>query len=220
VAIQLKTLIIISFFLVGQSKTFGQIPDIVHNYTSQDSSQNPLIDSFAKKFDFIIAYTEQSYWWSNRKNYKILACSDSKWSSWTYSDYFIQGTKKKGKKKIIVDTVKVGHYFKGKAEIQNLVAAELFSALDTNDFWTLNNDSLNQSRLYPMKIINGDTTFRIASISDGINYRFDILNKTRLRVIESYEPDYFLELFTDMVERRKFIKSRDTFLSWWDKYCH
>ena len=219
-AILLKTLIIISFFLFGQCKTFGQIPNLIHNYTNQDSSQNPLIDSFANKYDFIIAYTEQSYWWANRKNYKILTCSDNTWSWWTYSDNFIQGTLNKKTKKVIVDTIKIGHYFKGKTILTSSSALELLLNLGSNNFWSLNNDSLNQSRLYLIRILNGDTTFRTASISDGINYRFDILNKTRLRVIESYEPDYFFELFPDMIERRKFIKSRDTFLSWWDKYCH
>lgn len=219
-AILLKTLIIISFFLFGQCKTFGQIPNLIHNYTNQDSSQNPLIDSFANKYDFIIAYTEQSYWWANRKNYKILTCSDNIWSWWTYSDNLIQGTLNKKTKKVIVDTIKTGHYFKGKTILTSSSALELLLNLGSNNFWSLNNDSLNQSRLYPIRILNGDTTFRTASISDGINYRFEILSKARLRVIESYEPDYFLELFPDMIERTKFIKSRDTFLSWWDKYCH
>jgi hypothetical protein len=220
VAILLKTLIIISFLLVGQSRAFGQIPDIRHNYTKQDSTENPLIDSFAKQYDFTIAYTEQSYWWSDRKSYKILACSDNKWTSWTYSDYFIQWTKKKRKKKMLVDTVRNGQFFKGKTELESTSALQLLSALGSNDFWTLNNDSLNQTRIIETRIENGDTINRKASISDGINYRFDILTKTKLRVIESYEPDYFLKLFSDMVDRRKFLKSRDTFLLWWDKYCH
>ena len=214
----MKTLIIISYFLFGQYKTFGQIPNIIHNYTSQDSTQNPLIDSFSKKYDFIIAYTEQSYWWANRKNYKILAFSNNKWSSWTYSNYFVQGTKKNGIEKITVDTIKIGHYFLENTVLKYSSVSELLTNLESNNFWTLNNDSLNQSRLFPIKIKNGDTTFRIASISDGINYRFDIISKSRLRVIESYEPDYFLELFTDMFERRKFILNRDIFLSWWKKY--
>jgi len=217
VAILLKTLIIILFLLAFQSKAFGQLPNITYNYTSQDSLQNPLIDSFAKKYDFIIAYTEQNW---GRKNIKILACSDKRWSSWTYSDYFIQGTIKKGTKEIIVDTFETGHFFKGKAELTNLAVLELLNKLDSNNIWALNNDSLNQSRLYPNRIKNGDTTFTIFSISDGTYYRFDVSTKTKSRVIESYEPDYFLELFPDMIEKRKFIKSRDTFLSWWDKYCH
>lgn len=216
----MKTLIIISFLLFGQSKSFGQLPDIRHNYTKQDSTENPLIDTFAKQYEFIIAYTEQSYWWSDRKNYKILAYSNNKWTSWTYSDYFIPWTKKKDKKKIIVDTVRNGQFFKDKADLESTSVLQLLSALNCNDFWTLNNDSLNQSRIIETRIENGDTINRKASISDGINYRFDILSKTKLRVIESYEPDYFFKLFPDMVDRSKFLKNRDTFLSWWDKYCH
>jgi hypothetical protein len=220
VAIQLKTLIIISFLIVGQCKAFGQIPEIRHNYVKQDSTENPLIDSFTKQYDFVIAYTEQSYWWSDRKSYKILAFSDDNWTYWTYSDYFIQWTKKKRQKKVIIDTVRNGQFFKGKGKLENTSVLQLLSALSRNDFWTLNNDSLNQTRIIETRIENGDTINRKASISDGINYRFDIITKDRLRVIESYEPGYFLKLFPDMADRRKFMNSKDSFLKWWDKYCH
>jgi hypothetical protein len=213
----LNNLIIISFLLFAQCSAFGQIPGITHNYTKQDSTENPLIDSFARRYDLIIAYSEQSW---GRKNIKILACSNKKWSSWIYSNYFTRGTVKKGTKEIIVDTVETGHYFKGKSKIQNSAVLDLLHELDDNNIWTLNNDSLNQSRLYPDRIINGDTTFRLASIFDDTYYRFDISTKTSSRVIKSYAPDHFLELFPDMTERRKFIKSRDSFLLWWDKYCH
>ncbi len=218
-AILLKTLIIISFLLVVQSKSFGQLPDIRHNYTKQDSIENPLIDSFAKQYDFTIAYTEQSYWWSDQKSYKILTYSDNKWTSWTYSDYFIQRTKKKGKKKIPVDTVRNGKFLKGKADLENISVLQLISTLDSNDFWTLNVDSLNKT-IVKTWVENGDTMVRKVSVSDGVNYRFDILTKGSLRVIESYEPDYFIKLCADMEERRKFVKSRNAFLKWWDKYCH
>jgi hypothetical protein len=219
VAILLKTLIIISFLLVGQS-TFGQTPDIKHNYARQDSTENPLIDSFAKHYDFIFSYTKQSYWWSDRKNYKILARTNNKWTSWTYSDYVIQWTKKKRNKKMVVDTIRNGQFFKGKRELQSTEVLELLSDLKDNNFWTLNNDSLNQTRIIETWVDNGDTIKRKASISDGINYRFDILSKDNLRVIKSYEPDYFLKMFPDMFDRQKFTKSRDIFLKWWDKYCH
>jgi hypothetical protein len=218
---KIKTLSLVLVILAtGQCRVFGQIPDIRHNYTKQDSTKNPLIDSFAKQYDFIIAYTEQSYWWSDRKSYKILTCSDNKWTSWTYSDYFIQWTKKKRKKKMLIDTIRNKQFLKGKTELESTSVLQLLSALDSYGFWTLNNDSLNQTRIIETRIENGDTINRKASISDGINCRFDILSKTKLRVIESYEPDYFLKLFSDMVDRRKFLKSRDTFLLWWDKYCH
>ena len=206
--------------MVGQSKAFSQIPDIRHNYTKQDSTENPLIDSFAKHYDFVIAYTEQSYWWSDWKNYKILAYSSNNWTSWTYSDYIIQWTKKRRRSKMIVDTVRTGQFFKGKKEFQNPFVLQFLTDLDSDGFWTLNNDSLNQTRIIETRIENGDTLYRKASISDGINYRFDVLGKNKLQVIESYEPDYFLKLFPDMIDRKKFVNSRDTFLRWWDKYCH
>lgn len=215
----MKNLIIIAFFLVGQSRSFGQLPSIKHNYSTLDSSGNPLIDSFAMQYDFTVAYTEQSYWWSDRKSYKILACSDNQWTSWTYSDYTIQWTKKKGSKKILVDTVRYGQFTKGKTDLKNSSVLHLFSALDSNYFWELNNGSLNET-VVKTWVENGDTVVRKASVSDGVNYRFDILTKESLRVIESYEPDYFLKLSADMEERKKFVKSRDAFLKWWELYCN
>jgi hypothetical protein len=215
----MKILIIISFLLVGQSKSFGQLPDIRHNYTKQDSTENPLIDSFARQYDFIIAYTEQSYWWSDRKNYKILAYSDNKWTSWTYSNHIIQWTKKKRRKKILVDRVSNGQFFKVKTDLENTTVLNLFTVLGGYDFWTLNNDSLNET-IIKTWVENGDTIVTKASISDGVNYRFDFLTKRSSRVVKSYEPDYFLKLSAEMQERRKFVKSRDLFLKWWEMYCH
>ena len=133
----MKTLIIISFILVGQCKIFGQIPIIEHNYTKQDSAENPLIDSFSKKYDFVIAYTEQSYWWSDKKSYKILFCTNNKWSSWTYSDYFIYWTKKKRSKKTTVDTVRKGQFFEGKMELQESAMGQLLSNYRNNGYWIL-----------------------------------------------------------------------------------
>jgi hypothetical protein len=206
----------LTLFVFTTQFAFGQLPNIIHNYTGQDSSQNPVLDSFTKKYDLIIAYSEQSW---GIENIKILSCAGNKWSSWTYSNYFIQGTIKKGTKEIITDTVKTGHFFKGKTKLKNSAVLELLSRLDS-DLWTLNNDSLNQSRLYPFRIRNGDTIFRTASVFDDIYYRFDVSTRSRARVIASYAPDHFLELFPDMTERRKFVNSREIFLSWWDKYCH
>lgn len=213
----MKILIFISFILAEQCKIFGQIPAIKHNYTKQDSTENPLIDSFSKTYDFIIAYTEQSYWWSDKKSYKILSCANNKWSLWTYSDYFAHLTKKKRSKKTAIDTVRKGQFFESKTKFQDSAIGQLLTNFSNNGFWTLSNDSLNQTYI-TTRIENGDTITTRHDISDGINYRFDILTKDKLRVIQSYEPDYFVKLFPAMIDRKQFIKSRDFFLSWWDKY--
>jgi hypothetical protein len=220
VAILVRSLIIILFLLVGQCNAFGQLPDIQHNYTKQDSTENPLINSFLKQYEFVIAYTEQSYWWSDRKHYKILTYSNKKWTSWTYSANSSQSTKNKRSKKNNIDSVRNNQFLKIKTEIQDQDASGLISDLHIGDFWTLNSDSLNLTSREEIDPTNGTTITRKGSISDGINYHFDILTKTDLRAIESYEPDYFIKKFPDMEDRKKFIISRDIFLKWWEKYCH
>ena len=216
----MKTLLIISFFFVKQVDSFCQLPDFIHNYTKQDSATNPLIDSFAKQYNFIMAYTEQSYWWSDRKNYKILAYSNNRWTYWTYSESILQGTKKKNIKTIQIDKVRAKHFFKGEKTLENLSVSQLLNDLTKNAFWALNNDSLNQTGVFERVAQNGDTITRFASIDDGINYRFDLLKDNNLRSIESYEPEYFLTQFPNMSSRKIFIRNRDIFLNWWEKYCH
>ena len=69
-------------------------------------------------------------------------------------------------------------------------------------------------------IVDGDTIRKKAIITNGTNYIFNIITKNKSRKIESYYPEYFVKLFPDMIDRKKFIESRDYFLAWWNKYCH
>jgi hypothetical protein len=214
----LKIPLIIICYLIGNSGAFAQIPEFTANSTKEDSATNPLIDSFAKHYDFVLAYSELSYHNSGKQKYQIVAGNNHQWSMWYYTDYFIMGTKKPGEAVIKIDTVKQGTFYKGKTKIKKSNSAPLLSMLNDSDFWSLNNDSLNQSKIIPGKIINGDTAFEILSIADGITYRFDILSKNKFRAIESYEPDYFIHFFPEMVSVRKFIACRDGFQKWWNQY--
>lgn len=214
----MRPLIIISLFLFGQFTTFGQLPEITGNYSKTDSAQNPLIDSFSKHYDCIIAFTEQGYWFADRKNYKILACRGNVWSSWIYSTYIISSKKIK-ENRITFDTIKNGSFIKQKSKIQAKHVNKLLSDLSNSNFWHLNQDSLNNAIIQTF-VENNDTLIKKVDISDGINYRFDVFRKTIWRVVQSYEPDYFIGKSLNMEERRKFVNSRETFLKWWGTYCY
>jgi hypothetical protein len=210
----------IHFLLLALISTISycQIPNFEHNYNEKDSLENPLMRTFLKDYEFVITYSDQCC--SNQ--YKILALKDGKWKSWTYSDNFIRWTKKNNKSEIQVDTIKTGTFFEGENghKVKKVYIEELLAKLSQNGFWKLENDSLNQSRVIKTYIVDGDTIRKKAIITNGTNYIFNIITKNKSRKIESYYPEYFVKLFPDMIDRKKFIESRDYFLAWWNKYCH
>ena len=213
---------IISTFLpvtIFATAAFCQLPDIRHNYSKADSTENPLLDSFSRQFDFVLSYTEQGYW-QNYKYYQILAYKKSadSWSTWTYSNYVILTKKKNRRSKLITDTVRTGLFFRKNMAIPGSLVKPFLDSLSANNFWHLNNDSLNQTRIIETYIDNGDTIHRKAGIADAPNYRFDIITRDNARVIESYAPQYFLHLFPDMTERRQFLRNRELFEQCWKKW--
>jgi hypothetical protein len=218
VAILLKLQVVILLMLAGQCKSFGQVPNIVHSFLHQDSLNSPLIDSFSKKYDFVLAYMEQA---SPNHNYKILALKNKKWSCWTFSDYFIQ--LKKVDSSFIGDTIKLGRFWKIKNRVTQKMANEILTIFNKNEFWALKNDSLKQygilGKYYDEEI--KDTVMKFdMGCTDRINYRFEAYTTFACRVIQSYDPDYFHEKYPYMLDRKKFIICKDAFSKWWEKYCH
>jgi len=213
---KIAILIIISI-LCRQNNIFCQLPNFENNFTKNDSISSPLLDSFSKEFNFVFAYMEQA---SPNHNYKILAKKNTKWSYWTFSDNYLQWTKKDNIYK--VDTIRVGTFWEGKKSITTKQADEILEFLNQNNFWKLRNDSLNQSRVTEKYYDdeNGGTIFtQDKGPTDQINYRFEVYKIKNCRVIESYGPDYFVEKYPNLYDRKKFINCRDKFLKWWEMYC-
>ncbi len=44
-----------------------KFPEIKSNVTEEDKSKSIIFNLFKGKKDFLIAYSTESYWWSNRK---------------------------------------------------------------------------------------------------------------------------------------------------------
>ena len=178
-------------FLLLVFRAEAQLPHIKSNFTLEDQNQSVVYKIFSGKYDFVIAYTAQSYWWSNKYNYDILAKKGGVWFN-----IRLNAERKNGNwpyPKIKTSRVEKNSF------------DSLIDTLTKQQFWTLNIDSLSDQR--------GESLF------DATNYRFEILEGKSFRIIESYAPEYFLNSFPDMLARKSFIKSRDAFVKTYKTYC-
>jgi hypothetical protein len=155
---------------------------------------------FPTKVDYLLAYSEEGYWWSNIENFRLLARTGSSWTAWIYyrkwkSSANVQ--ENNGKKK--------NKYFKKVSALEPDAIREILDSLTLIDFWRLRDDSLNETRG--------------SDISDDINYIFQLENKSGRQVLESYAPEYFLGKFPDMNQRAVFLRGKDIFRRWWKRYC-
>ncbi|MES2543523.1 MAG: hypothetical protein V4548_01465 [Bacteroidota bacterium] len=165
-----------------------QFPEIISNTSEQDKLDSIIYNLFNGKKTFLIAYTNECYWWSDKKRYEILAFENNKWEKiYVYSKRNKNGEWSKPK---------ISH-----KSISSETANNLITELTKISFWELQNESLNVN-----EIKNGDGTIGKFKISDGINYKVEILQGNNFRIIESYEPEFFLSQMPE-------IKSRETFIS-------
>jgi hypothetical protein len=184
------------FLVFGQLTLYSQKALPTFSFASQDTMT--FLQYFPVKADFILAYSEESYWWSNTENFNLLVRTGNTWSAWTYykkwksaGDVHDNNGKKKPK------------FFKHRAFVDSSAVKELFDSLDLINFWTLNIDSLNQTRGY--------------DISDAVNYKFQLENPTGRQILESYAPEYFIKKYPDMRQRVLFLQSKDIFIRWWKR---
>lgn len=213
---KMKTLTIIISLLSGQLNIFGQIPTIKHNFSHEDSIESKTIMPFAGKFDFVIAFTGLSYWNGYKKEYQLLSYAKNKWTAWTYSSYYAVGTKKWWGTKWKVDSIRNGKFIKTNRTPTNTEVSELLTALNNDDFWSLDNDSLSSVHYtYDIDEHTGDTVSirRPHIIADGTTSRFEIFTKNNVRAIQAYAPD------PDILQRKVFVRNLDLFFEWWNKYC-
>ena len=150
---------------------------------------------FNESHDLTIGYTCQSYWWSNQYNYDVIAKKGDEWN------YYSLWSKKK--KNGNWSTLKM----KRKSINQDL-GDLLINYLDDKELLSLSNDCLNNN-----EIIVNDSIVRQMTISDGINYKFEIIKNGKLKIIEAYEPEYYLEVKPSSNCRRTFIDWTNKFLT-------
>ena len=68
--------------LIGQLITVGQTSLPTFTYGKKDSLT--FIQFLPVKVDFVLAYSEESYWWSDTENFRLLTQAGNKWETWTY----------------------------------------------------------------------------------------------------------------------------------------
>ena len=171
----------------------AQVPVIISNTTEKDKTESGIYQAFNGKYDFVIAYTNPSFWRSNILQYKILALKNNSWSYISYDFY------KKGKS-WSKPRIKERPFNFHKAET-------LIELLEQNHFWLLSRDSLNiQERR------NSDGSVSKFNMYDDTNHKFEIITTSNYVIIEAYAPEYFLEVLPEIKSRELFIKCRNIFL--------
>jgi hypothetical protein len=186
----ITTLAVLLAFYTG-----AQIPVLTSNTTDYEMATSIIYKNFSNQYDLLIAYTRESYWWSNLKSYSLLA--------------FQNGACLKG----AIYSKKNKHGIWSKPEIKfdeiNCDSAKyIVEYLNDAGFYLLNRDTLNINK---RKI--DDKKVEMFSVEDGVNYKFEIISKNDFLIIESYEPEYLFKKLPELTSRGTFIKCRDWFLS-------
>ena len=164
------------------------------DYGSQTSGYTMAYNLLHDKFDTVIAYTTEGYWQSNNMDYYILANNDG--------EYFKGRITAKRKKDKSWTSPLVS--FK---KVNRMKAEAIVKRLQESGLWVLNVDSLNN------QIENKpDGTASMHTLSDGVSYRFELIQNNKLLSIEAYAPEYFNKVLPQYKQRDTFIKIRGEFL--------
>jgi hypothetical protein len=190
----MKHLLILLLLSFTFSQSFGQIAKYSANTSREELFKSPLRLKFQDKYNTIISFCMQSYW-SDRVVYKILAFDGQNWKllQWSYRRQYQTDTKTKKEKLSVTD-------------LEEKKALDFINTLETNDFFLMNEDSLNLSE----KQAEDDGIF-VKSITDGTNNKFEVISDYGYFSISAYEPEQ-LQDFVQVIQRQKFLICRQRFL--------
>jgi len=177
----------------------GQIKPFKANATDKQKTESVIYKNFVNECDLMIAYTRENYWWHAKRYYSLLALNKGRW----YRGYLFSEQLKSGKwtyPKIRFE------------EVDADSAMAMIGYLNKAGLYTLSQDSLN----IDTKIVDEDKV-RKFSVSDGVNYKFEILYKNELAIVEAYSPEYLLSKLPEIKTREAFIKCRDWFVRKYDE---
>jgi len=184
----MKEIILLLYFIsAGIIQT--NFTDFKSNATRYDKEHSLIYSSFYGKKDFVLAYTIQSFW-SDQKTYYAIANTSNKWEKITLT------SKRK----------KDGSWTKPRIQIKGINEQQVETTLDNlsrDSFW-----DLDRRHLTNITYKDADSVLHKVSRSDGVNYRIEIFTKEKFRVIEAYEPEYYLDKMPEKRQREVFINSR------------
>ena len=192
----MKTILTLTFFLIFTSCSLSQLPPITYPIPQKDSFS--FINRMPDKPIFVMIFSTESYWWSNTDNYRLISYNGSTWTIWNYFRRWKSSSQRYSK-----TWPKNKKYFIPLGEIDGRVVAELFDSLGRLNFWELNEDSLSETK--------GEI------ISDDVDYIFKFETQIGKKILSSYAPEYYLNIFPDMNQRKYFLAAYRYFESWWKK---
>lgn len=116
--------------LLMNLRVFAQIPEIRFAAGNGVRDTSILYETLQGQYDFVIAYTEESYWSSNRIYYRMFALRRGQWSYLT----LFASRKKNGS--LTFPIIK-------EQSMSEAPVLFLLHQLSEINFWALRNDSLN-----------------------------------------------------------------------------
>ena len=171
------------------------MPKFNSNTSGDEKLASPIYKNLANQYDLIIGYTRESYWWSDKEIYSLLAFKNG---ICLKGSFYSKRRKNDSWSKPRIKFV----------EINRDSASFILNYLRDAGFFALNRDTLNINH----RSIN-DKQDEVFSVDDGVNYKFEILTRNSFTIIESYQPDYFLEKLPEYKSRGIFIKCRNWFVA-------
>ncbi|RZK57332.1 MAG: hypothetical protein EOO87_03170 [Pedobacter sp.] len=185
----------------------AQIPIIKSNVNDEFKNRSLVYKTFYNKYDLLIAYKVSGGWRVGNTNIiQILAVKNNSWKKITLS-YPDDNPSKQTIKKL---------------PLQKTEAKKLMEELGSQNFWTLNNDSINMKHLKPQtppeNYSKKDTLFIVANnpvtdvkVVDGSTYYFEIIKGDSLRSYSTADPEIFAKYFPEIKSRIRFIKCKIAF---------
>jgi len=173
-----------------------KIPSVTSNSTFDDKESSIVYNRFNVEFDSFLSYHKYCYW-SNKDTYLVFGYKDEEWKALKLT---VKYAEEVPRKKTIL------RIKQNKIRVSEKELTKLIEYFTTNNFWTLENDSLN---LHERRELDGTITLYTAT--DGCSDNFETLSSGNFRLTSSYNAEYFQKLIP-VNQREKFILCRDEML--------
>ncbi|MGE6221382.1 hypothetical protein ACQKCH_16280 [Nubsella zeaxanthinifaciens] len=203
----MNRLLLVILILLSIYQTYAQIPVFNSNVNDDFKAKSLLFKKLKHKYDFLIAYHVEGITRMKNAKIQIIAVKNKKWRKLT----FIYEGKSCLKRRLI------------SKKIDKSIGNELIANLGKENFWTLENDSINYREIkskppVTRKPIN-DTVFvigykpeRTLVAIDGGSYYLQMMQGDNLRVYKSNNPDFYFKYYPQFLHIGNFIRSRDAFI--------
>lgn len=203
----MRRLLLVTLILFSIYHTQAQIPVFNSNVNDDFKAKSLLFKKLKHKYDFLIAYHVEGITRMKNAKIQIIAVKNNRWRKLT----FIYQDKSCLKRRLI------------SKKIDNSIGNELIAKLSKENFWTLENDSINYRELKPNPtvphkpikdtvLVIGYKPERILVAVDGTSYYLQVMQGDSLRVYKSNNPDFYFKHHPQFLHIGNFIRSRDAFI--------